>query len=441
MSNTGEDRRPGLWFSVLAILTIAPEGFNLALPGADAAAWAVPIEVFHGVFIHNIMTFGWLAVAAALVVSNRGVLELAVPPGAWRYASAIAMLGVIGLVSTVVNAAWFSTLADAGETGRLLIGAFYFLLIAYWAGRFGPEFVMRWYLLGIAVGGVINIYFSITKPYNSVGALPFLYSRNGGGGILAASVVLGAWTWHVRRGASRLDAFILLPATLIGLTAVALSYSKTSMVIGLTGILTWLMVLGFSPKKWIFSRRGLVVAAVGLFLALGPTGQIRTMYESLVRSIETKFYKVTDLNVNTSVANRLGYYFASAEILASYPVFGVGYSGFYPAVVQTRSFKAGLIEEDAAAGKRANPHNSFLYYIVANGLLGLIAITTLCFVTASAVLASVSGARLTRYAIATGVVGVWIMYGNALPSLFKTNVMYLPAAAALAAAVRGKATR
>src|SRR5262249_8709836 len=119
-----------LLHNLIASLTIFPPGFNLALPGADSgAAWAVPFEVIHGVFIHNVITLILFLVSFVLICS--GQVRIAFPGRVWKYTGLITALGTAGLISTIANGARFSTSADFGEAARLFVLGFYFLLIYY----------------------------------------------------------------------------------------------------------------------------------------------------------------------------------------------------------------------------------------------------------------------------------------------------------------------
>lgn len=420
-------------FSTLAALTILPAGFNLALPGtASGAAWATPFEIIHGVFIHNVMTILWLFIALTLL--SAGGLRASIPVRARYYAGLIALLGIVGFVSTLVNGAEFSTWPDLGEGGRLLLSSFYFLLMLYWATKNGPGFIMRWYLAGIAIGGLVNIYFSLTNPYNFVGVLPFLYSRNGGGGILALGIALGAWMWSIRDTLSRIDRVVSIGVSLVGIVAVAMSFSKTAMLIGTLGFLTWLVVLNASLLKIMRTKYGIGLLIATSVMLIAIPSKIISALDSLNESIQTKFAVGSSIDEDESAGDRWSYYLAAVEILGDDPmnsIIGVGYSGFYPTVVKTNTYKSGLVEEDSEAGKASNPHNSILYYLIANGVFGLVMITGLYLMFIQAIFRSIRGSRVIAYAITAGIAAVYICYGNALPSLFKTEVLYLPAAAAM----------
>ena len=429
-------------FSTFAALTILPAGFNLAVPGTvDGPAWAVAFEVFHGVFIHNVATMLWLFIALMMVIKNTGALRITISADARRYAGLIAFLGVLGFVSTIANVARFSTWPDLGETGRSFLFSFYFLLMSYWTSKHGPCFILRWFLGGIAIGGIVNIYFSVTQPYNFVGVLPFLYNRNGAGGIIALGIALSAWMWTLRDERSITDRVVPIAASLVAIVAVAMSFSKTSMIIGICGVLIWLVVLNESLLKMtrIWYGFALLVAAGAMFIAV-PTGVLSTILDSVNESVQNKFSEGLTPAENRSVSDRLSYYVATADILLDNPVnplLGVGYSGFLPSVIKTKAYREGLAEqEDLTVGKAANPHNSFLYYAIANGVPGLVVVVSLYLMFAKAVFGSVRGPRWLAYSVAAGIAFVYLLYGNALPSLFKTEVMYLPAAAAISARAR-----
>lgn len=431
-------RRRSRLFTTLAVLTILPAGCNLALPGMAAGpAWAAPYEIVHGVFLHNLATLVWLLIAFAIMTT--GPLRAPVPATARRYAAVIALLGLVGLVSTLVNGARFSTWADFGECARIFLLAFSVLLISYWARTMGPGFIMRWYLTGLVIGGLVNIYFSITNPYNSIGSVPFLYSRNGGGGILALGITLGAWMWHRRDVLSRLDRVVVIAASLVGLAAAAMSFSRTSMLIGASGILTWLLVLNVSPLKVLRTKSGIALLTVmTILMVLIPGEKVSAILAGVRESVRIKFTAALSPEENSSVNNRLAYYVAAAEIVRDNPIIGVGYSGFLPSVLKTNPYKTNQIDEDPDSGKASNPHNSFLQYLIANGVIGLAVITMLYVIFVRAVYRSIRGSRLFALAVTAAIAAVYLLYANALPTLFKTEVMYLPAAVAMTLQVRSR---
>ena len=433
--------RPGILFSILAALTIMPTGFNLALPGSAVGGWwTEALEVFHGVFVNDVMTFLWMAVAVALAAA--GMLRPILTAEAKRYSALIAFLGVVGLISTITNSFRYSAWIDLGEVARLFVSAFYFLLMFHWAAKYGPGYVMAWFLGGIGFGGLINIYFSITAPTNTVGILPFLYNRNGAGGILALSIALAAWAWLVSGDDATIGRLASGFAAMVGVVAVALSFSKTSMVIGSLGVVAWMFALRLSPWAVLRSRAGkvLVLAAVVGMLMM-PAGRISSVWTSIKESVASKFTDVLSPEVNASVRDRLGYYAAVWEIVSTDPinaVFGVGFSGFYPAVIQTQAFAQGFVDEEPGAGKLANPHNSYLYYIAELGLTGFGVIAALYWLFVRAVFRSVRDTTPLARAVSVGVALAYLLYASALPSLFKTEVLYLPAAVAMAAVWRAR---
>jgi O-antigen ligase len=377
------------------------------------------------------------------MVVARDRLGTALPRATRRYALLVLLLAVAGLISLLVNAGRYATMADVGEVGRLILLAFSFLLVSYWAYRNGPGFVMSWYLAGLVAGGIVNIYFSFVNPYNAVGSLPFLYSRNGGGGFLALGITLGAWMWQIRSVLSRTSRVLAIMAGTVGTVAVAMSFSKTAMLLGALGLILWAVVLKASLSRIL--RRplvfGLIAASlVGLVITRG--GQMAGIFEDVDRSVRIKFAAMSYVDSDLSIQNRIDYYRATGQILLSNPVtllFGVGYSGFYPSVVRTAVFDLGELDDDAANAKNANPHNSFLYYLAANGLFGFFAALAIYLATVKAFFSSVCEIGRRAYILA-GLVGlVYLGYGSALPSMYMTEVMYLPVAVALFVRIRRRA--
>jgi O-antigen ligase len=415
--------KPGVSGAAVPALVLLMYGSALAMP---AYSWAQPIEVVHGVYLHELILTVFLASEILLgqayrLVSNAKSLRLTV---LWT------VLGLLGVVSAGANGARF---LDVFQALRLILIGGLAAAVAQWSAERTPTFAIRWYVLGLALGGLLNLYFTFTQPELTIDILPVLRSRNGAGGVLGAAVVLSAWLAIERR--TRWDAPVALFCAVISVTACAISFSKTAILIGLCGIIAWSFVLGHA----IGQRRGrlrsllLVVSVVGGVSVTLDFVSRAGFTEEIVRSVGGKFLDF-DLRQKYSGGDRYLYFVAVGEVVVANPFVGVSYSGFYDAIVGTHAYETGeMADEDPDPERRAvaNPHNSYLYYIAANGvpgLLGVIAISVACF-----------GAfwSANREAGKYGV-GVWAslvcaygIYGMTLPTLFNTAVLVVPAAAAI----------
>lgn len=231
----------------------------------------------------------------------------------------------------------------------------------------------------------------------------------------------------------RADSVIAIITAAIGLCGAAISYSKLSMLMGLCGLIAWCAVAisQFGSRRSFHIGSLLAGLAIAVFIGLSQTAAGDEILNSLDKFIGRKVFGV--VTVDASIQARYGYFPAVMEILANHPICGVGYSGFYDAVTATSLYNTtemGEEDPEAAALGQSNPHNAFLYYTSANGAPGLV-LTIMLFVW------FLSALRRSLLPYSAVGVSVWVclstayfINGMTLPTLFNTEVMYLPAAVA-----------
>lgn len=411
----------------LALLILFNGGYSFALPVANESAGIPvifqPIQVVHGVFARDALLMLYLAIS--IVAGSIGRLQLNTTEK--RFAQLIAGLGLAGILSTVINLA---SLYDIGEALHLLLFAAYFCVAVHWAITLGTAAVLRTFLLGIVVGGSINLFYTFQIRFMTIGILPFLLGQNGPGGYMALSVSLGAWLMLIHK--RRADALIATAVALVGCFAASISYSRLSMLMASCGLAAWAAVI-VSTSTGRRSRRlgfGLLAFVLTILLGISSTSLGQEYVISVSRFINNKF-AVIDVE-NQDLTARYNYFWGVLEIFAEHPIVGVSYSGFYSAITVTRAYHSGSIGEEVGGPnqKGANPHNSFLYYIAANGSVGLVLVSML-FVSFLRI--------LYRNFLPYGTPGLvlWVCFALAyfvnamtLPTLFSTEVLYLPAALA-----------
>jgi len=406
----------------LLILLIA--GFNLTLPDYS---WAKPVQLVHGVFLDDALVISYLflmTVSGTLsqLVRNRKALQ---------FSLLVAALGCLGVISAGVNA---YSITDLGEAFRLFVLGFEVLLFAHWAARYGAPSVLRPFLIGTPAGGMVNLYFSITEPELMIGFLPTLRSQNGAGGMLAICIGLGSLLFYLR--SSKKDTVVALASTAVSVVAVAMSFSKTSMSIGTFGLIAWLTVAlkaNRTPARRVLTL-SLVFVALGVFFFAPTTSRTSLYSRSLVTSVYLKFSAI-ELSNKYSVGARYMYVFAVAEVMAAHPLVGVSYSGFYDAVIKTRAYKSGgMVDEDAESGRRgqSNPHNSFLYYASAGGIPGLLLSVAMYALFLLHFWRSLEPKRLGAIVLWGCFAFAYFIYGMTLPTLYDTEVLYVPATVVIA---------
>lgn len=414
---------------VFASLIIFLGGFTWALPvtveGAfEFSPWAQQIEVLHGVTLKEAL---FLMFLGAFVLGG-AVQGVRFRQDALRYALSISALGIAGIASTILNP---YRLWDMGQAARFFLLATYFLALVHWTRTSGRTFALRWFLTGTSAGGVINLLYTFRGSYLTVGSLPALLGQNGPGGILGLSVALGAWLMLIRQ--RRADSVVAIIAAAVGLCGAAISYSKLAMLMALCGLIAWCAVAisQFGARKSFHIGALLAGLAIAVFIGLSRTTGGGEVSYSLGQFI---YYKFSGIDAeDESLASRYMYLPAVAEIFAEHPLFGVGYSGFYDAVTATSAYSSGRMgEEDPESGRLglSNPHNSFLYYVSANGTPGLILVIILFVWFLRALRRSLLPYSAAGVTVWVCLSTAYFIHGMTLPSLFNTEVMYLPAAIA-----------
>jgi hypothetical protein len=383
--------------------------------------WVVPIQVVHGVFLHEALLLAYLAV---YLITRRGYFPVPVRSG-WTVAGLIAGLGVLGIFSAAAN---LRPLKEFAGAGRYFVLAAYFLMALRWMKCYGLTFVLRTFLAGIAAAGAVNLYFTFTMNSRQLGGLPFLLGQSGPGGYLGMGVILSAWLMAERR--TRSDVIVSLATLVVGVLAVSISFSKLSMLMAAAGVAAWLFVIGrdFNTPRY---RRWYLVILIAIGIGLWIRRDTVAAYGRGVNAFID--YKFRNLDTH-SIGTRGRYFLITGEILAANPVFGVGYGGFYYAAIATNAYHGGLsaIEEpERGARGESNPHSSFLYYAAANGIPGL-ALSLLLFSALMLLLSRpLISQGLTGFVLWSSLVFGYLIFGLTLPTLLNTPILYLPAAFAL----------
>jgi len=404
-----------LW--VFAILFI--NGWTFALPVTEETMpiWLTPVQLIHGIFIHELLLMAYLGF---LVVKLDGYLPIR-RHGASEIAFLIFGLALLGVLSNAIN---FQLLQLMGAC-RLFLLAIYFLLSIHWAKKYGPTFVLRTLLFGIASSGAINIYYAFKISPMELGGLPFLLGQNGPGGPLGISVVLSAWLMLVRK--TLFDTTIALATGAIGVFGSSISYSKLSMLMAGFGLIAWVFVLCLTIVGRRSRRLTAMILAILLAIAFANQDLITRYLQGVDTFINYKFVSMDDRSIET----RSQYFIITAEILLRHPLLGVGYGGFYDAATATEGYKSNRsTEEDAEAGQRgeSNPHSSFLYYASANGLPGLLLTMLLFIMVLRAYWRTLSRNGMSGRVLWVCLAVSYFIFGMTLPTLFNTAILYVPAA-------------
>jgi O-antigen ligase len=374
------------------------------------------------------------------VVTAGGAARILRNVPARRFATLILCLASLGVISAGVNG---YNLLDLGKAMRLFLFAAFVVVAVHWGRVRGENFVLRTFLLGLAVGGAVNLFFTYYAPYLMLGPLSVLRAQNGAGGALAIAVGLGAWLMLTRE--SRADTVVAVVVTLIGVTAAALSFSKTSILIAACGLLAWFYVITYTFAR--HRRRMAGGAVVLLLLAIfGYThlSEEMSLYaNAVVKAVTIKFTNVS-LTDKYSVGTRYQYFFGVAEVLAAHPITGVSHGGFYDAITHTETYHSGeMAEEDpeGAETAQANPHNTFLNYAAANGVPGLVLSVLIYIVFVAYLYRSLDGIGFAGSVLCGSIALAYFIYGNTLQTMYDTAVLYVPVSVAIARVTKQRAAR
>jgi hypothetical protein len=419
---------------ILAWSVLFIGGYTATLPVAGdllVLPWYFqPIQVAHGVYLRDAILMGYIAIFGMV----GSLTQIRLRRDELRFTAVVLALGFAGVLSAVINV---TTVLDIGEALRFVVFAAYFILALDWAARYGPTFLLRSFLVGIAAGGTINIYYTYQAQAMVLGILPFLLGQNGPGGFLGLSAVLAAWLMLLHR--SRVEILIAVGAAVIAVFAASMSYSRLSMLQAGCGVVAWLSVILAASMRRQTLRHGASLTALVVFLIVGavltPVG--RDYVESVREFTERKFGDI-DVRDPNSVGTRYQYFWGVLDIFMAHPL-GVSYGGFYDAVIQTPTYQSGFMADEnfgPMSRSFANPHSAFLYYVSANGIFGLVLGPFLFVLCVVALRESLRPFRSAGQVVWLCLSLALFINAMTLPTLFNTEVLYLSAAVAFSQAHR-----
>ncbi|AWL10328.1 hypothetical protein HME7025_02488 [Aquirufa nivalisilvae] len=405
--------------------------FILPVPYSDSSnivltnlpQWAMNFEVIHGVFLADFLFILYL-----FFIGFRYINDTLKFKKALQFALAIIGLSIAGILSSFVN---FEIISDYFEAIKLSLFALFFLFVVFWTSNFGPVIVLRVFMLGLTVSGIVNLYFTFSNPIRLLGGLPMLLGQNGPGGSAGFLMFLAAWFSVL--ATKKMDKLLVILYILINSFLLMISYSKLGMLMGLLGILSVLFLQFRSSRPQLIIKR-IAYLFVFLFsfftwLFISSTGEIIT--EGASAFYEQKIGDDSSGAIDSGDMERLYYYFAVGEVFVDNPMFGVGYNGFFKAISKTNAYSTGeMSEEDSSLN--ANPHNAFLYYISANGIIGWILTVCLYFLFLRAFYCVLKPYGLQGFMVFCCIGGASLIHTNTLIGFFNTTIMYLPVGVAYA---------
>ena len=380
-------------------------------------SWATSYEVVHGVH-----TADFLFIVYFFIFGFRQLKNITKFQKPLWFAYGLIALSLVGILSTFVN---FEIFSDYFEAIKLIMLAYFFLFIYFWSNTLGAVFILRVFMIGLSISSIVNLYFTFSNPVRLLGAIPMLLGQNGPGGSAGFLMFLAAWLSVL--SSNKIDKLLIIFFILINGFLLMISYSKLGVLMGVLGILSFIFIqFRGSIVKMVRKRLIPLVVFMSVFvfwLLASSSGEV--IRDGAATIFDHKIGNDGSNAFDSGDKERLYYFFAVGEIFAINPLFGVGYNGFLTAIKSTDAHESGEMSEEESE-VNSNPHNAFLYYISANGVLGLFIVTflySLFLVTFFQVFKpyGLSG-LLTFFCIGCAS----LIHTNALIGFFNTTIMYLP---------------
>lgn len=354
---------------IVAATVLFISAWNETVPIAEATEipWIFrPIQVIYGIRIEQ---FILILILPTIFITNQFKNYLTN-----RYTNAISMifwaLGFIGVLSSCFN---FVNILEFGESIRLILFGFFLIWLERCAIQFGTEFCLRCVIFGLAIGGVVNIFFSFQINSAMVGIIPLLIGQAGPGPPLGLLVIISAWAYSITT--KNLPKTIYVITCIIGIYGGIASWSKISLLIIIIGLIPWII---FILSKLSKLKIILIVSICAFGFTLTDDSSIfqikDSVYEIVSKKLSSQDHDINDPD-SKIWGERFVFHIAVLEIVVSHPFLGVGYAGFGNAYKETNASKmqhAYVDESDQIQSSNSNPHSTWLYYASANGILGLI---------------------------------------------------------------------
>ena len=399
--------------------------FCLPVPFSDEIAnqypwWAIKIAIGN-IQLHEIFFLGWFA-----LYGWRFMLRCLIVGGIPARQAAIWLIVLAlwcGLVSLSGPLLW----QDLGRTFRLLLNALLMLAVVRWTIQLG-DFPLKILVLGFFVGTIINLVISFQYPFIVNGTMR-LSGQNTPGVAMGIAIHLAAWLFL--RTCSVKTQILAFCAALVFVFSCAISYSRIGWVAGGLGLIAWAYMLllarptGRLQRLRVNRMRRFLVPLFVVFLLLAPT--INPVQEGLQWVSELVEQKTSRQDESNDI--RWAYLIGSAEIVWRYPL-GVGYSGFYDAMIATDTYRFGNAAEEESPAD-ANPHATFLWYTTAGGVSGgVIALMLFIMMLNSMRIGLVSALGSSGFVLFILVSIPYLVIGLTVPYLFNSIILIAPVAIA-----------
>ena len=372
---------------------------------------------FKNVLLHEFLFIIWLTFFSYKHFSNLKKLENDIT----NISILIMVLAIwCGLTSITFED---NIIQDTGRTFRLILNSLMFLSVIIWVKSFN-NLILICAILGLIFGLQFNLISSLLLP--NVLQAPHgyitLHGQNTVGVWAGLGVHLSGWTYIINKKLRVLSVFLFIISFLCSI----LSYSKIGWLICFCGLIIWVQII-FTLCKNV--NRNLLYKLVVLTLMILVTFSYIFISE-IVEYISQKSW------FGISFIYRLNYIYASFEIIQK-NFFGVGYAGFYDALLATDIKKFGTLPNEYNSiswnsRQQANPHSSFLWYLIAGGYIGLfLSLLVFCYLGYVFKKASINIFEKYSMIVSTTLIFSMFIVANTVPYIYNSLIYILPVALVL----------
>lgn len=332
-------------------ISVFVAGLNFALPvvGLYTIPW----------YFHQILLFERIPLNEIIIITS--VLLFGIKIQNKKIIILILALAAVNISVTLISLGLH--FQDLARSLRLIVNSITILIIMNYR-RKNIIWILKLFVIGMTIGALINMYYAYS--YGIIGII----GQNGPGPAMAIGSILCLII--LKYDGNKNNIFIWIFIGLILSMGSIISFSKA----GLFGGLCSLIMIFFSVIK-IRDYKFLKITFI--FIVLIFTIPDNFYKDKVMYVINEKIASAHPVESN-SMRERLAYGLIVLEIVNN-NLFGVSYSGFKKAMLNTEIYQSDTIEKPDdidAADSEANPHSLFLYYFSSSGYIGLL-ITIILF--------------------------------------------------------------
>lgn len=302
--------------------------------------------------LYSVQTHEFIFLIYFLIYSKDKIIKLWFCNSEYGRNSILALF-YLSLWCTIPSLFGEQPVKDIFRGGRLFLNGLIYLAIFDFTSN-GSNLAIKSTIAGMVIGTIANL--KMSQLYSDTNELTSLSGQNTPGVAMGIGIHLCAWCYYSEK--RMLNKLIVLGFTSILIEGCSLSYSRVGWISGFMGLIA-LGVIMLKSRGFMTLNIIIVLGWMAYSTMYGNLSDKIDRFESLLVKKGSQFGDGDKI--------RLAYFKISAEIAALYPL-GVGYSGYYNAQLDIAPNVEGANREDDPT--EANPHSSFLWYLVSGGIIG-----------------------------------------------------------------------